>query len=178
MTYVPGTAVWSNAPGVALPDAATLATTMPPSGINQAFTTAKKFQADIGTVAPNTSGTISFVVMINSTAKAGTGQTNNVAAYSTTSCDNTCATGTPTTTPTNPSPFPVTATYSVVAGNSTATTPDATTPPAKPATGDTQATNPNLVEVASAFLGTKVPFTDYIINKGSHGCAQHIRGYR
>jgi len=176
LSYVPGTAVWSSASGVALIDSsATLASTMPAAGINVAYDSAftapgvkGKFKAVVQTVNPTDKGTISFVVMINSTAAAGVGATNNVASYATTSCDNACATSAtaPTLTTTNTSPFTVSPTYKVIAANvSSAVTTDGANPPAST---DSAGNNQDLVEVPTAFLASKTqPFSNFIINKGN-----------
>ena len=158
LTYVPGTAVWSGAGGTALSESGG-STGTTPNLIASTFA-AGKFSATVSNVAPNTAGSISFVVMVNNTALAGSTTTTNTALYSTTDCNAACVATTPPSTPTNPSPFPVTPTYAVIAANvSTATTFDATTPPPK--------TGVELVDVPSAFLGNKVKFTDYVINKGN-----------
>lgn len=161
MTYVPNTAVWSGAGGVALSETGGNTGTTP-NLIVSTFA-AGKFSATVSNVAPNTAGTISFVVMINSTAIAGTSTTTNTALFSTTDCNASCATSTPPSTPTNSSPFPVTPTYAVIAAkDSTATTFDAAnggTPPNK--------SGEDVVDVPSAFLGNKVAFTDWVINKGN-----------
>ena len=161
LTYVPGTAVWSGAGGTALSESGGNTGTTP-NLIASTFA-AGKFSATVSNVAPNTAGTISFVVMVNSSALAGSTTTTNTALYSTTDCNAACVATTPPSTPTNPSPFPVTPTYAVIAANvSTATTFDAAnggTPPAK--------TGVDLVDVPAAFLGNKVAFTDWVINKGN-----------
>ena len=160
-TYVPGTAVWSGKGGTALSESGAL-TGSAPNVMSSTFA-AGKFSATVSNVAPNTAGSISFVVQVNSTALAGSSTTTNTALYATTTCDSLCA-STPATqpaTPTNPSPYPVTSTYKVIAANaSTASTFDSAVPPNK--------ATPDLVEVtAPAFLGSRVPFTNWVINKGN-----------
>ena len=161
LTYVTGSAVWSGKGGTALNEAG-----VPLSFGGSTVTTnfaAGKLTATVSNVLPSTAGTISFVVLVNSTAAAGSSTTTNTALYSTTDCPS-CTPDVPT----NPSPFPVTPTYKVIAANvSTATTFDST--PGAPAK-----TGVDIETIASAFLGNKVSFntvtpltSNFVINKGN-----------
>ncbi len=154
-TYVTGSAVWSGLGGTALSESGG-ATGTTPNVINSTYTAAtRKFSAVVSNVTPNTSGTISFVVLVNNTALAGSSTTTNTALFSTVDCPS-CTPDVPT----NSTPFPVTPVYKVIAANAKdVTTTDSPTPPAKSGT--------DLVEVTSAFLGSKVSFTNWVINKGN-----------
>lgn len=168
MTYVTGSAVWSGNGGVAMADGSTLAQTGSGSNVIKSSydSTGKVFEAVVPIVNPNVSGTISFVVLINSSAAVGQSTTTNIADFFSTSCDLSQTISTSncggTTTPgshTNPSPFPITQTYGVVAANVASTTPDTAAPP--PQSGI------DLVVQPTVSPGGSVSFTDYIVNTGN-----------
>lgn len=170
LTYVSGSAVWSGASGTALKEDGSAN-----SNANViSSVTSGTLKVSVKGVNPNVTGTISFVVMVNSTATVGTAATNNIAKYYTTSCDPTQAgntTGNPcdgqstpsTSVPpaaTNPSPFPVTQNYSVIASkDGTATTPDSSNPPPK--------TGAEISIQSTVAPGASVKFTDVIKNGGN-----------
>lgn len=154
-TYVAGSAVWSSAPGTALGDVAGNADD--PAGITYE-SVGGTIKATVASVAPNVSGTLSFVVLVNSTATVDDANTTNISAYSTTDCTdpNTCTDG-----DTNPSPFDTLPTYGVVAiDTSGVTTPDDVED------NPTQA-SPNLVIQPSVVAGGSVSFTTYVTNTGN-----------
>jgi hypothetical protein len=166
LTYVKGSAVWSGAGGSALSESGA-ATGTGSSQVKSVWdATSMTFKATVTNVAPNVSGTVSFVVLVNNAATSGTGTTNNVAGFWSTSCDTTTASSASncngSSTPpvsTNPAPFPILPVYSAVAANvSTATTVDSGIP-AK--------SGENVVVVASAAQGATATFTSYVINKGT-----------
>lgn len=169
MTFVRGSAVWSGNGGAALNDtAASGVTGTSPNTITSSFS-APLFKATIANVAPNVSGTISFVALINSTATVGTATTNNVAAYWSTGCDATqtvsssnCGNASAPTDTTNPAPFTILGTSGVVAASSASTVNDGAnggTPPTKAGI--------DLVIANSVPPGGTVSFTNVITNTGN-----------
>jgi len=154
-TYVAGSAVWSSAPGTGLGDAVGGADD--PAGITYEFA-GGTLRGTIASVAPNVSGTVSFVVLVNSTALVDDSNTSNDADYSPLSCSDplTCATAT-----TNPATFDVLASYGVVAVDTSAVvTPDDVEDNPTPAT-------PNLVVQPTVVAGGSVAFTTYVGNTGN-----------
>lgn len=160
-TYVPGSAVWSNAPGVALTDAAA----GDAAGID--FSAAgNDLTVVVNTLQPNVTQTVSFVVMVNDTAAIGTSTTTNTAKYNPVDAPGATST-TPGTTgsPTNPASYNVIGTFSIILGSA-----DATASPT--ASKDTSAGNPNTsvadtTTVASAGAGTTVKFKQTAFNTGN-----------
>lgn len=154
-TYVDGSAVWSSAPGTALGDAT--GNVDDPAGITYE-SVGGTIRGTVAGVGPNVSGTVSFVVLVNSTALVDDSNTRNVANYSPESCSDplTCATAT-----TNPATFDVLATYGVIAADSTGiTTPDDVED------NPTQA-SPNLVIQPTVVAGGSVSFPTYVTNAGN-----------
>ena len=158
-TYVPGSAVWSNAPGTALTDAAL----GDPSGIDYKAS-GNTVTAVVSSLAANASQTISFVVMVNSGAAIGTSTTTNTATYSPIdSTGSTSAVPTGATSSTNQSPFTVTGTYGIVLGSAAGLATTAV---------DTSAGVPNgtandTTTLASAVAGSTVKFTQTVFNTGN-----------
>lgn len=160
-TYVPGSAVWSNAPGMALTDAAA----GDAAGIDfQA--SGNTVTAVVASLTPNTSQTVSFVVMVNATAAIGTSTTTNTAKYNPTD-----AAGSTSTTPiganssTNPSPFTVTGTFGIVLGsaalgNTAALATDSSA-------GVPNASGNDNTTLASAAAGSTVKFAQTVFNTGN-----------
>ena len=70
LTYVAGSAVWSGNGGLALDESGNTPLTVGSSVVTTKFA-ANKFTATVTNVAPNTSGTISFAVLVKSLAVAG-----------------------------------------------------------------------------------------------------------
>ncbi len=168
MSYVTGSAVWSGNGGVAMNDNSTLTQTGSGSNVVKSSydSTGKLFTAVVPNVNANVSGTISFAVLINSNATVGQATTTNIADFFTTSCDLSQPVGAAncggSSTPpshTNPSTFPITQTYSVVAANVASTTSDATTPPAQ--------SGIDLIDRPSVAPGGSVSFTEIVVNTGN-----------
>lgn len=158
-TYVPGSAVWSSAPGVALTDAAagdTAGIDYSASGNNVTFV--------VNALAPNVTQTVSFVVLVNSTAAVGTSSTTNTAQYNPVDAPTATST-TPGTTssPTNPASYTVLGTYGIVLGSASGS----------PTTSlDASAGNPNTTAadtttIASAIMGSTVKYTQTVFNTGN-----------
>ncbi|MDA7417541.1 hypothetical protein PGB34_14325 [Xenophilus arseniciresistens] len=164
MTYVPGSAVWSSAPGTALTDASGGDTT----GIDfQASGNTLSFV--VASLAPNVTQTVSFMVMINDTATVGTSTTTNTASYVPVTVPPTTTTTTPpdTTTyppsPTNPSPYTVTGSFGIVVGSATGTATASVDGTAGTPNGTAADTNTQ----PSAGAGTVVKFTQTVFNIGN-----------
>ncbi|WP_175950756.1 DUF11 domain-containing protein [Burkholderia sp. BCC0405] len=176
LTYVSGSAVWSNAPGTAL--AESNGATLQQGGVYFSATNGSLAFVDQN-LPVNTTRSLSFVVLINSTAALGSSTTTNTAYYDpTTVPPGTTATppstpgtppGTPTGTPpspSNPPPYTVTGTYSIVLGStsgSISTSKDTT--PGTP--NGSSAAGPDTTVVASAAAGAHVAFTQTIWNTGN-----------
>ena len=164
MTYVAGSAVWSNAPGVAMGDGAG----SDPAGVD--FQVAGNALTFVDNSLPlNTTRSVSFVVLVNNTAAVGTSTTNNQAQYSTTDATGaTAAAPVGLTTFTNFAPFTVTGSYSIVLGSTAQTVTGAGntdttagTPNGSTAAGD------DTTRVASAASGTQVSYTVRVWNTGN-----------
>ena len=155
-TYVTGSAVWSGASGVALGEGAG----GDPTGINYTQS-GQTLSALIANVDPNVSGTLSFVVLVNSTAVVGTALTTNTATYDELKSAKTSGPGTVTT---NPAPFTVTATFGVVLGSATGTA--AGSVDTTPGTPNTSTLDINAV-VGGAVAGSGVNFTQTVFNTGN-----------
>lgn len=158
-TYVPGSAVWSSAAGTALTDAAA----GDPAGID--FQAAgNKVTAVVTSLSANASQTISFVVMVNSTAAIGTSTTTNTATYNPLD-----ATGSTSTTPigttstTNPASFTVTGTFGIVLGSTAGTA----TTSLDASAGVPNATANDTTTIASAAAGSTVKFAQSVFNIGN-----------
>lgn len=161
MTYVAGSAVWSSLPGKGLLNGDLPSQT----GID--------FQASANTVnvvvkslGQNVTQTVSFVVLVNSTAAIGTSTTTNVAKFN--PADSPAATATAIGTvnsSTNPAAYTVLASYGVVLGTdhaSASATASADTTPGTPKTtaADTN-TQPSVV------VGGSVKFGQRAFNTGN-----------
>jgi len=156
-TYVSGSAVWSSAGGVALPDAGGTV-----GGITY-VQAGQTVSALVASVAPNVSGTISFVVLVNSTATVGVATTTNTATYDQLSSAHVTANAGAGTTSSNASPFTVTATYGVVLGSATGTvagSPDTTA-------GTPNGTAFDLNTAATITAGGSDKFTQTVFNTGN-----------
>ena len=156
-TFVTGSAVWSGASGVALTEAAGGDST----GINfqQSLQTLSALVSGVG---PNVSGTLSFVVLVNSKAVVGQSTTTNTATFEPLTSTKTTGTGSAST---NPAPFTVTATFGVVLGSATGTVADS----ADTTRGTPNATAFDLNTQASATAGSSVNFTQILFNTGDAG---------
>jgi hypothetical protein len=166
-TYVPGSAVWSGAGGVALTDAAD---GTPAGSINYFAAAGNRLNALVTGVGPNVSGTISFIVLVNNTAAVGTSTTTNKATYNPLDNDPVTnpsevpgATGTAGSATTNPAAFTVTPTTSLVVGSATGTAVGSvdTTP------GTPNGTAFDLNTATSIVAGGSVKFTHIVFNTGN-----------
>ena len=162
-TYIPKSAVWSGAGGVALGDAPGSADD--PAGINFQQS-GQTMSALVGSVGPNVSGTVSFIVLVNNTALVGTSTTTNTATYDALNSTKTTGTGTTTT---NPAPFTVTATYGVVLGSAAGTIAGSADTTAGTPNGSSTATvtGVDVNVLASATAGSSVNFTQTVFNTGN-----------
>jgi hypothetical protein len=161
MTYVTGSAVWSSAPGTALGDGAG----GDPSGIDFQVVGANTLNTVVASLGQNVTQTVSFVVLVNSTAAIGTSTTTNTAKFSPTSvlpAITAAAIGTPGSS-TNPSAFTVLASYSIAVGTnpSTAATAVDTTP------GTPNGNTEDLTTRPSVVAGGTVKFAQSVFNTGS-----------
>lgn len=158
MTFVSKSAVWSGNGGVALAEPSTA----PAQPVN--FTvTGKTLAFSAPSVPANASGSVSFVVLVNSTALPDGSNTGNIALYGTSDCKfvdiSTCA-----TTPTNKPPFTTKQIYVPVASSLIPwTTPDTSSP--LPLPSDTS-TN-NLVIQPTVAQNGWVRFDNYVTNAGN-----------
>ncbi|WP_342618128.1 hypothetical protein [Rhodoferax sp. GW822-FHT02A01] len=150
LTYVPGSAKWSSG-NAALTDAAGSETA---SGIDfQAVS--GTIEAVVSSVGPNVSGSISFIVLVNSNAALGTGTTSNAAAYSDTGCASTTVAGcsASSTVNSNSTVITILQSFGVVANTVTGSASTAAVDKIK--------------KIASAAPGTQVSFPNVIWNTGS-----------
>ncbi|SFO52329.1 conserved repeat domain-containing protein [Variovorax sp. PDC80] len=164
-TYVPGSAVWSSAPGRALGDAAGSADD--PNGIDF-FANGQKLSFLVSSLAPNVTQTVSFVVLVNSTAEVGGTTTTNRADYIPEKVpDDKTTTNPPTdpTTPTNDKPFIVDGTFGIVLGSAHPTASPVASKDAEP--GKPLLTDADQTTLASGVAGSTVKFTQTVFNTGN-----------
>ncbi|PBI85131.1 hypothetical protein BKP43_48530 [Variovorax boronicumulans] len=161
-TYVPGSAVWSNAPGTALTDApqgdvAGNAIDFTATGNTLAFV--------VASLPPNVTQTVSFVVMVNNTAAIGTSTTTNTAKYNPVTVPTTVTSDNPGTTgsPTNPASYNVIGTFGIVLGSASGSP----TTSLDTAVGNPNTTAADTTTVASAAMGATVKFTQTVFNTGN-----------
>ena len=174
MRYVSGTAIWSNRGGVPLSESAIGDLQgAPANGIHFGWSDATgEISATIANVPANASGTLSFVVLVHSSAQAGTSTTSNTSTYFSNSCDpyQTAITNgncggadltslSPPTLATNTAPFTVIPRIGVVVAREPSVIRDATSPP------DKEGINWVVRPVVSA--GGAVSFEHYVTNTGS-----------
>jgi len=160
MTYVAGSAVWSSAPGTALGDGAG----GDPAGIDFQVV-GGALNTVVASLGQNVTQTVSFVVLVNSSAAIGTATTTNTAKFSPTLVPGTvtaAAIGTPGAS-TNPSAYTVLASYSVVVGANGSTAANAVD--ATP--GTPNGTANDLTTRASAVAGGSVKFGQTVFNAGT-----------
>jgi len=123
-------------------------------------------QANITNVGPNVTGTITFQVDVLSTATVGTGSTTNTARYGIDANadpeDNDAVTD--SILPTNPSPYNVLASYSVVLNDGTAAAADGTN--ARPLAADVEPLA-DLAYVATTSPGQTISFDNTVWNTGN-----------
>ena len=159
MTYVAGSAVWSSAPGTALGDGAA----GDPAGIDFQVT-GNTLNTVVASLGQNVTQTVSFVVLVNSTAAIGTSTTTNVGQFN--PADSPTATAAAIGTlgsSTNPSAYTVVASYSIAVGTnpSTAATAVDTTP------GTPNGTAADLTTRPSVVAGGSVKFAQSVFNAGT-----------
>ena len=156
LTYVTGSGVWSGNGGVALSETAT-------TGAVVYSVTGSTVRATVAKVAVGQQGTLSFVVLVNSTAKPDGSNTANVAYYGSGDCPTAGSAGDScTTTPTNKVPFTPSVVYGVVAASTDASpVKDASTPPAISTAQNNLVTQPTVTPNGS------VRFSNFIINTGN-----------
>jgi len=156
MTYVTKSTVWSGNGGVAVAE--------PSTGPSVNFTVSgNNLSVSVPNVAPNASGTVSFVVLVNSKATPDGANTGNVVLFGTGDClfsnIDSCA-----TTPTNKPPFTTKQKFApVLATVSGFTTPDGTSPLPLPSTkGDDLDVQPSAAQNGSVRFQK-----NYVTNAGN-----------
>ena len=157
LTYVTGSTVWSNNPGVALNDAGT----GNPTGITFSATTNGLMNIQIADVGSNVSGSVSFIALVNTAATFGGTNANNFASYSPSTCTGTatsCA-----TIATNTAVFVVKQKFGVVVANVKSLISDT----ANGAAGAPNKSGIDLVSQASSAPGSVVTFTQFVTNTGN-----------
>lgn len=161
LTYVANSAVWSGLGGTALGDGAN----GDPAGIDF-LVTGQTVSMRVAAVNVNTTGSISFMVLVNSTANVGTGTTTGIATYDNIGSTHSTADSLAGTTNTNAAPYTVTATAGVVLGSATGdiiNSADTTAGTAKGTFGTADADQNAIVKVTS---GGIVRFTHKVFNTG------------
>lgn len=170
LTYVTGSAVWSNKGGTGLGETAGNSGV---TGVDYAVTsgTGTTLTFVDNDLPVNVTRTLSFVVLVNGTAALGTAETTNTALFNPTDVPGATASNpggtnnTPPSTPTNGAPYTTTGTYSLTL-SSTAGTATATN--GKDTTAGTPNSDPNdNTTVDSAPSGGAVPFTVKVWNTGN-----------
>ncbi|BEP69287.1 MULTISPECIES: hypothetical protein [unclassified Variovorax] len=167
LTYVTGSAVWSGASGAALGDGAG----GDPSGIDFQVT-GNTLNAVVASLSPNVTQTLSFVVLVNSTAAVGTSTTTNVARYNpaTAPAGVTAALIGTVGSTSNPSAYTVLARFGIVVGSNpstAATALDATPGTPNPAGQD-------LTTRQLAVAGGSVRFPQTVFNTGGASDAVNL----
>ncbi len=122
----------------------------------------------VSSLAPNVTQTVSFVVLVNSTAEIGGSTTTNRADYVPEKVpDDKTTTNPPTdpTTPTNEKPFIVDGTFGIVLGSAHATASPTASKDATPGTPPT--TDADQTALASGVAGSTVKFTQTVFNTGN-----------
>ncbi len=173
-TYVAGSAVWSSASGQALAETAgstSNAALNGGPGVDFGVVTDASGYKTLtfvdNNLPVNNTRSLTFVVLVNSSATVGTGSTNNSAKFN--SSDATGATasapvwGTSPST-SNPSPFTVQGTYSIAVGAASS----AASSDAKDATAGTpNATSTDSQSNAKVAAGSATTFTHWVYNLGN-----------
>ncbi|QHJ00057.1 DUF11 domain-containing protein [Xylophilus rhododendri] len=159
LTYVTGSAVWSNAPGIALTEAAG----GDPANMDYQYS-GGRITAVISNIPGGNSQSLSFVVLVNSSATTGTANTTNVAYYNPSDAGPTATSTTPgnLNAHTSTTPYVVQGRYGVALGSrsSTGSTAlDTTHGQPNAGAGDT-------TTVASAVAGAIVKFEQRVYNTG------------
>ncbi|RQO59204.1 hypothetical protein DBV14_07750 [Variovorax sp. KBW07] len=161
MTYVTGSAVWSSVPGTALGDGAG----GDPTGIDFQVVGGNTLNTVVASLGQNVTQTVSFVVLVNSTAAIGTSTTTNTAKFSPAIVPGTVTAASIGTlgSSTNPSAFTVLASYSIAVGTnpSTAATAVDVTPGTPNGNAEDLTTRPSVV------AGGSVKFPQTVFNTGT-----------
>jgi uncharacterized repeat protein (TIGR01451 family) len=165
-TYVPGSAVWSSAPGTALGDnsGATAGTgTDDPTGIDFAAS-GSTLSFVVKSLPVNATQTVSFVVRVDSDAAIGTSTTTNTAKYDPLAVPDTVTSASPGTpgSSTNPAAFNVLGTYAIVLGSASGNTTDSVD-----SSGVPNITAADTTTIASATAGSTIKFTQKAFNTGN-----------
>lgn len=160
-TYVTGSAVWSGASGTALGEGAGA----DPVGIDYVYN-APNMSARVANVNANVSGSISFMVLVNSTAMVGTTNTTGKVTYDTVTSAQTTANGATGSATTNVAAYTVTPTYGVVLGSSAgAVVASADTTAGTPqGVAGTVGADQNVADFVTS--GSTVMFTQTVFNTG------------
>lgn len=169
LTYVSGSAVWSNRPGTALSETSAAGNLSSP-GVD--------FQNSSGTLTfvdnnlpVNTTRSLTFVVLVNNTATIGTASTTNKVTYNASDAGsaNTVNAGAPGTlsASSNGAPFTVLGTYKIVLGSATATLANiANATDTTPGTPNTASADDKQT-IASVAAGRPAVFTQVVFNQGN-----------
>jgi uncharacterized repeat protein (TIGR01451 family) len=167
-SYVANSAVWS-AGSTSLTDAYVVGVPDATVGGSEAHYKASTagstttIEATITNVAPNVTGTVTFQVNVLGTAAVGTLTTTNAATFGIDADSD--PTNNTLTQPTNPSPYDVRASTSVVFNDGTSSA-DGTN--VRPGAGDTDSpNNADLSYLPSASPGTTFSFDNYVWNTGT-----------
>lgn len=167
LTYVVGSTVWSGASGQALGEAAGTADE-PVAGVDF-VQSGQNLSVRIGAVNPNVAGSVSFMVLVNSTATVGTALTSTYATYDPVTSLHTAAVAlTPGSTNTNSAAYTVTPSYGVVLGSNggTATVTASADATAGTPQGTTGTAGADQNVVASMASGGTVKFIQTLWNNG------------
>ena len=161
LTYVSGSAVWSNAGGTALTDAAG----GDPTGIDFMYEPATtRMTAVVSSIRENVTQTLSFVVLVNPSASTGNASTTNIASYS--AIDAVGATVTaPGSLPskTGSTPYSVYGSYGVALGAASSTSSNAL----DTAMGIPNTTSNDTTTVSSLAAGGTARFKQTVYNTGN-----------
>lgn len=160
LTYVTGSAVWSSSPGIALTEAAL----GDPAGIDFQVAAGGRITAVLASVAPTFTQTLSFVVLVNSTATAGGQRTTNVAFYNPGDAGVGATSTNPGTviTPTGTTPYVVYGRFGIALGSAASSSSNALDSTPGVPNGDANDTT----TVTSAEAASIVKFVQKIYNLG------------
>lgn len=166
LTYVTGSAVWSNKSGVALAETAGNAANTG-SGIDMAWTSGTNTLVFVDNALPvNTTRSLTFVVLVNANATVGTTSTSNDVKYNPSDAAGATAAApvAVTSANSNQAPFTVLGSYSIAVGtSSSATSADAKDATAGiPGTGGTDTQT-----VATIAAGKPAVYTHKVYNLGN-----------
>ncbi|WP_296223390.1 beta strand repeat-containing protein [Ralstonia sp. UBA689] len=160
MTYVAGSAVWSNASGTAMGDGPG----GDPSGVDFQVTGGVMTFVD-NDVPVSATRSVSFVVLINNTSSVGTTATNNIATFNPLDAKGATAAAPVgvTNSTTNGAPFTVQGTYSIALGAAASTANTAK----DSVVGAPNAGSADTTTVTNGSAGMSVSFTQVVYNRGN-----------